>query len=326
MTILNFFLILFLTVLFDLNAEVTKKIIVYPLLSAQGISNEVSIFESKKILRSFQELGIEIITNRDTESNPNSIPSFKKLSEETKSNGGDYFIWGSIRLSGINSFRNFYIVEANSNLTLEEFSIECSGLFCSEEEMEFFKSKIKLFCQSKSIPMQEQKIDFPVNELADKNQQTRNYNYAKLSFYFPGLGQSAFHKNAKSYLFAGSFLFSIWVGREQNYYRHQYQKQSAEMYAASAFSYQLGLPLTVSAVGLYKASSLEQDSKEFGSSSGVWYLLAGSIYLFNVYDAFYISSDTKLSIQINPTLPKVSSFFDRNVSVFSLAFKKDFDL
>lgn len=326
MVILKFLPILLLTALFDLNAEATKKIRVYPLLSAQGITKEVSIFESQKIFRTFQELGIETITSPESESFPDRIPSFKQLSEETKSNGGDYFIWGSIRLSGINSFRNFYIVEANSNLTLEEFSIECSDLFCNEEEMEVFKSKIKLFCKSKSIPTQEIKIDFPVNELAHKNQQTRNYNYAKLSFYFPGLGQSAFQKNTKSYLFAGSFLFSLWIGREQNYYSHQYKNQSAEMYAASFFSYQLGLPLTVSAAGLYKASSLEQDSKEFGYSSGFWYFIAGSIYLFNIYDAFYISSDTKLSIQINPSLLKVSSVSDKNVSLFYLAFKKDFDL
>lgn len=196
--------------------------------------------------------------------------------------------------------------------------------------MEILKEKLKLFCKSQKIPIVETKIERELETKEVKRdpdeieRQNRNYERAKTSFYFPGLGQYAFKKEGKSYLFIGSFLFTLWIGYDQYQYSHMLRDQSREMYAFVVLANNLQLPIGASVVGMYKGYSLQVDSNEFKSSSKFWYGLAGAIYLFNIYDAFYISSDTKLTFQFNPVLPKLNPILERNVFAFS--FKKDFDL
>lgn len=78
----------------ELFSEANKKINVYPLLAGQGISKEIASNESKKVLIAIQELGIPVLANQPEEANQTSIPSFKKLTEDTKNKGGDFFLWG----------------------------------------------------------------------------------------------------------------------------------------------------------------------------------------------------------------------------------------
>lgn len=324
----NFLIYLFILSLFcfswNLNADGEKKIKVYPLLAGQGISKELATKESDKILRALQGLGLQIISEQPDKKYPDTIPSFKKLSSETKSLGGDYFIWGSAKAIGDGSYRILYIVDANTSKAVNEIALECLDLSCDLEEMKAFQEKVKIFLESNSISTKETGIPLIQDNLSDAERKERNLDKAKRSFYFPGLGQAAFKKDTKAFLFAVSFLFTLWIGRDQNIYSHQISQQSRDFYAGAAIANYLNLPLPVFLLGIYKGSALENDSREYGYSSHSWYFIAASIYVFNIVDAFYISSDTRFQFQISPSTSKHP--YEKNYSGFSFSFKKEFDL
>jgi hypothetical protein len=329
----NFFQVLFFALLlntFPLFPNESKKFIFYPMLNAQGITKETAVLESKMLYRVLESLSLEMISDGKItlEHIPERIPSFKKLSLEAKDKGADYFIWSSIRLSGDKSYRNIYIVETSSNITVESFSLECLKEICNSEEREELKQKIISFCQLKSIPFKEREL-MEEPEKKQTNLETEKQNptpkEAFLSILFPGLGQNALGRTGKSYFFFGGFTFCLILYSSQKEFSQTEHRKSIQMYQSGFFSFHQNQPLFTSFF-LYEGKHYSKESEIWSSSSKDWLTLAAGIYLFNLYDAFFISSDTKLSIQLNPSFKNLTGNFRQTPSNFSIAFTKEIDL
>jgi hypothetical protein len=315
-------------IIFPLYSDDSKKIMVYPLLNAQGFSKEKTVTESKKFYKILESLSLKIVNKEiiSLENIPEKIPSFKKLSIEAKGNGADYFIWASVRLSGDKSHRNIYIVDTSSGMTVDNFFIECREEICNDEEMGELKEKFISFCISNSIPFEILKETEPDSKNYSIDRQKIDFSKSQKSILFPGLGQYAMGKENKSYLLMGSFAFCFYNFVSQREFSHSEHRESSQMFQAGFISLNQNLPAPASLYYLYRGNYLKKDSKEWSDSSEAWLNIAAGIYLFNLYDAFYISPDTKLSVQLSPSIRNLTGNFRQSSSNFSIAITREIDL
>lgn len=309
-----FTFLIFLLLTVSPEAKEKSKFMVYPFINLQGVSKKAALNNTLITSEILENLSLDLIEkdNVSLEDIPDRLPSIKKMSREAGEKGANYLIWGTVRASGYKYYRNIYIIDTESENILYDFSLECSKSNCTRKELYILNQKIKTFCDKHKISYKNKEI---VSKLTgtppgDKYLKSNDYKTHKkyLSLILPGSGQWLLGSERKGYLFSGLFLFTLNIYNAQKYiYSVEESRKARFLKGISLYAYTQNNP-SYGAIWVY-GEKAEKAEKGWEYSANNWLFIAACVYVYNVYDIFYISDDTNFSLNIQAPIRKHPAVF-----------------